>query len=338
MVAAVVGGLMVASVLGMSIVKKQFFPISDRPEVMVEVQMPYGTSIGQTSETTRKVEAWLLQQPESEIVTAYIGQGAPRFFLAISPELPDPSFAKIVVRTANQAQRDALKLRLREAIAQGLAPQAQVRASQIVFGPYSPFPVAYRVSGPDPQRLRDIAGQVHQVLHDSPMMRTVNSDWGVRTPVMRFTLDQDRLQAMGLTSAAVAQQLQFLLSGVPVTTVREDIRTVQVMARSAGGTRHDVARVGDFTLTNATGQRSEEHTSELQSPCNLVCRLLLAKKKTFSVYNAFARAWFSTYALTGESFRVMAIALPCGCRPGFYPIADLVRVRPCRDEEQAPPV
>lgn len=87
------------------------------------------------------------------------------------------------------------------------------------------------------------------------MMRTVNSDWGVRTPVMRFTLDQDRLQAMGLTSAAVAQQLQFLLSGVPVTTVREDIRTVQVMARSAGGTRHDVARVGDFTLTNATGQR-----------------------------------------------------------------------------------
>lgn len=80
MVAAVVGGLMVASVLGMSIVKKQFFPISDRPEVMVEVQMPYGTSIGQTSETTRTVEAWLLQQPESEIVTAYIGQGAPRFF------------------------------------------------------------------------------------------------------------------------------------------------------------------------------------------------------------------------------------------------------------------
>ena len=108
--------------------------------------------------------------------------GRTALFLAISPELPDPSFAKIVVRTANQAQRDALKLRLREAISQGLAPQAQVRASQIVFGPYSPFPVAYRVSGPDPQRLRDIAGQVHQVLHDSPMMRTVNSDWGVRTP------------------------------------------------------------------------------------------------------------------------------------------------------------
>ncbi|MDA8522892.1 efflux RND transporter permease subunit [Acidovorax sp. NCPPB 4044] len=254
-VAAAVGSLMVAAVLGMSIVKKQFFPISDRPEVMVEVQMPYGTSIDQTSETTRKVEAWLAGQPEAEIVTAYVGQGAPRFFLAISPELPDPSFAKIVVRTASQEQRDALKLRFREAVAQGLAPEAQLRATQIVFGPYSPFPVAYRISGPDPEQLRVIASQVQKVMHDSPMVRTVNSDWGVRTPALRFTLDQDRLQALGLTSSNVAQQLQFLLSGVPVTTVREDIRTVQVVARSAGETRLDVAKIGDFTLATATGQR-----------------------------------------------------------------------------------
>ncbi|NEL27486.1 MAG: efflux RND transporter permease subunit, partial [Xanthomonas perforans] len=208
LVAAAVVALMVASVLGMAIVKKQFFPISDRPEVMVEVQMPYGTAIEKTSEATKKVEAWLSQQPESEIVTAYIGQGAPRFFLAISPELPDPSFAKIVVRTGNQEQRDALKLRLREEIARGLAPEAQVRASQIVFGPYSPYPVAYRVSGPDPEKLRDIAGEVQKVLQASPMMRTVNSDWGVRTPVVHFTLQQDRLQAVGLTSESVAQQLQ----------------------------------------------------------------------------------------------------------------------------------
>ena len=255
LVAATVGALMTAAVLGMGVVKKQFFPISDRPEVMVEVQMPYGTSITQTSETTKKVEEWLSQQPESEIVTAYIGQGAPRFFLAISPELPDPSFAKIVVRTADQAQRDALKHRFREAVAQGLAPEAQLRATQIVFGPYSPFPVAYRVSGPNPEQLRLIAAQVQKVMEDSPMMRTVNADWGAQTPVMRFTLNQDRLQAVGLTSSGVAQQLQFLLSGVPVTTVREDIRTVVVTARSAGDTRLDAARIGDFTLTNASGQR-----------------------------------------------------------------------------------
>jgi multidrug efflux pump subunit AcrB len=255
LVAATVAGLMTAAVLGMALVKKQFFPISDRPEVLVEVQMPYGTSMAHTDAATAKVEAWLAQQAEAKIVTAYVGQGAPRFYLAISPELPDPSFAKIVVRTDSQQQREALKVRLREAIAQGLAPEARVRVTQLVFGPYSPFPVAYRISGPDPDKLREIASQVQQVMAASPLMRTVNADWGVRTPVMHLSLQQDRLQAAGLTSTAVAQQLQFLLSGIPVTTVREDIRTVQVTARSAGGNRLDLAKIADFTLTTASGQR-----------------------------------------------------------------------------------
>ncbi|MEA0622814.1 efflux RND transporter permease subunit [Xanthomonas campestris pv. campestris] len=255
LVAGSVVGLFVLAVVGMGIVKKQFFPISDRPEVLVEVQLPYGTSINQTSTAAAKVEAWLSKQKEAKIVTAYIGQGAPRFFLAMGPELPDPSFAKIVVRTDDQHERDALKLRLREAIAQGLAPEARVRATQLTFGPYSKFPVAYRVSGPDPTVLRGIAAQVMQVMQDSPMLRTVNTDWGVRTPTLHFSLDQDRLQAVGLTSAAVARQLQFLLSGVPITLVREDIRSVQVVARSAGDTRLDPARIADFTLAGGNGQR-----------------------------------------------------------------------------------
>jgi multidrug efflux pump subunit AcrB len=248
-------GLFILAVLGMAVVKKQFFPISDRPEVLVEVQMPYGTSINQTSAATAKVEAWLSKQKEAKIVTAYVGQGAPRFFFSVGPELPDPSFAKVVVRTDNQDERDALKHRLRQAIAAGLAPEAQVRVTQLVFGPYSPYPVAYRVTGPDPEALRKVAADVRQVMDTSPMMRTVNTDWGVRTPTLHFTLQQDRLQAVGLSSSAVALQLQFLLSGVPVTTVREDIRTVQVVARSAGDIRLDPARITDFTLAGANGQR-----------------------------------------------------------------------------------
>jgi len=255
LVAGTVVGLFVAAVLGMAIVKKQFFPISDRPEVLVEVQMPYGTSIAQTSAATAQVEAWLAKQPEAKIVTAYVGQGAPRFYLAMGPELPDPSFAKIVIRTDNQDEREILKMRLRKAIADGLASAARVRVTQLVFGPYSPYPVAYRVSGPDPDKLRTIAADVQYVMDTSPMMRTVNSDWGTRTPTLHFTLQQDRLQALGLTSTAVAQQLQFFLTGVPVTTVREDIRTVQVLARSAGNIRLDPAKIADFTLTGAGGQR-----------------------------------------------------------------------------------
>lgn len=255
LVAGSVVGLFMTAVFGMALVKKQFFPISDRPEVLVEVQMPYGTSIVQTSAAAEKVETWLAQQAEAKIITAYIGQGAPRFFMAMSPELPDPSFAKIVVRTDNPDEREALKQRLRKAIAEGLASEAQVRVSQLVFGPYSPYPVAYRVTGPDSQRLREIAAQVQRVMDASPLMRTVNTDWGTRAPTLHFNLLQDRLQAVGLTSSAVAQQLQFLLSGAPVTAVREDIRTVQVMARAAGDIRLDPARVMDFTLAGANGQR-----------------------------------------------------------------------------------
>lgn len=255
LVAGAVVGTFVLAVVGMGLVKKQFFPTSDRPEVLVEVQMPYGTSIEQTSAATAKVEAWLATQPEAKVVTAYIGQGAPRFFLAMSPELPDPSFAKIVVLTGNEEERDALKYRLRQAVADGLAPEARVRMTQIVFGPPSPFPVAYRVMGPDPDQLRLIAAQVEDVMRASPMMRTVNMDWGSRVPTLHFTLDQDRLQAVGLTSNAVALQLQFLLSGVPLTQVREDIRSVQVVGRAAGDIRLDPARIADFTLVGSAGQR-----------------------------------------------------------------------------------
>ncbi|ACZ76278.1 efflux RND transporter permease subunit [Dickeya parazeae] len=254
-VAGAVVTLFVVSVLGMGAVKKQFFPTSDRPEVLVEVQMPYGTSIEQTSAATAKVEAWLARQKEAQIVTSYIGQGAPRFFLAMSPELPDPSFAKIVVLAGNDKEREALKFRLREAIADGLAPEAQVRVTQIVFGPPSPFPVAYRVMGPDPDKLRAIADEVGTVMRASPMMRTVNTDWGPRVPTLHFTLNQDRLQAVGLTTNSVSLQLQFLLSGAPLTDVREDIRSVQVVGRAAGDIRLDPARIADFTLVGSAGQR-----------------------------------------------------------------------------------
>ncbi|HAU97277.1 MAG TPA: MFS transporter [Serratia marcescens] len=254
-VAASVVAVFTVAVLGMALVKKQFFPTSDRPEVLVDVQMPYGTSIEQTSAAVTKIEDWLKRQKEVKIVTAYIGQGAPRFYLAMAPELPDPSFAKIVILTDSEGSREALKFRLRQAAADGLAPEARVRVTQLVFGPYSPYPVAFRVTGSDPTVLRGIADKVKMVMQASPLMRTVNTDWGSRVPTLHFTLNQDRLQAVGLTSNAVAQQLQFLLSGVPVTAVREDIRSVQVVGRAAGDIRLDPAKIEGFTLIGSAGQR-----------------------------------------------------------------------------------
>lgn len=252
-VTAVVLVMFLGAGAGMGVVTKQFFPTSDRPELLLEVQMPEGTSIEATERTTRKVEDYLRTQPEAQVVTSYIGQGAPRFFFSYAPELPDASFAKIIVLTPNEKARDVLKIRLREKIADGLAPEGRIRVAQLVFGPYSQFPVAFRVMGPDQSKVQNIADRVMSVMRANPHTRTVNRDWGERVTSVKFVFDQERLKLIGLSPVQAAQQLQFLLTGVTVTDVREDIRSVDVVARSDGDERLDPARLSDFTLVGQDG-------------------------------------------------------------------------------------
>lgn len=254
MVAGLVMVLFTLAVAGMGAVRKQFFPTSDRSEVLVEVQLPEGSSINATEAATRKVERWLRQQPEAEIVTSYIGSGAPRFVLSYLPELPNPSFAKIVVMTPDADARERLKQRLREQAARNLVPEARVRVFQLVFGPYTRFPVEFRVMGPDARVLRSIAEQVESLMRTNPDLQQVNLDWGEKQPSLHFLLNQDRLRSIGLSTTEVAQQLQFLLTGVAVTQVREDIRTVDVVARSLGEERLAPERIKDFNLTSRDGR------------------------------------------------------------------------------------
>jgi multidrug efflux pump subunit AcrB len=251
---SVVGIAFALSVAGMATVKQQFFPTSDRPEVLVEVRLPEGTSIETTTATVGKLERWLKDQPDAKIVTSYIGQGAPRFFFAMAPELPDPAFAKIVVLTPHAEAREALKHRLRTAIAEGLAPEAYVRVTQLVFGPYTPFPVEFRIIGPDPAKLFEISEKALEIMRSVPDVRQANRDWGNRAPVLRFVPDQDRLSLIGLSTTEAAQQLQFLLTGISVTQVRENIRNVPVVARTAGENRLDPARLADFSLFSRDGR------------------------------------------------------------------------------------
>lgn len=252
---AIVGVAFALAGVGMGGLKQQFFPTSDRPEVLVEIRLPEGSSIETTTAAVEKVERWLQTQAEAKIVTSYVGQGAPRFFLALSPELPDTAFAKIVVLTPDAKTRETLKHRLREAIAQGLAPEAYVRATQFVFGPPSVFPVEFRVVGPDPAELYKISDRALEIMRGVADVREANRDWGNRTPILRFVPDQDRLNLIGLSPAQVGQQLQFLLTGVTVTQVREDIRNVPVVARSAGGERLDPTRLADFSLMSRDGRQ-----------------------------------------------------------------------------------
>jgi len=254
LVAGAVVSIFFASFAGMSLVKKQFFPNSDRPEVLVDVTLPQGSSIETTQATVIKVEKWLRAQPEAKIVSSYIGGGAPRFFLAYNPELPEPSFAKMIILTPDAKDRDKLILRLRKQVAAGLAPEARVRALPFIFGPSSPWPVAFRVMGPDPAVVRTIADQVLAKMKANPHVRQANEDWNERAPVVHFVLDQDRLRLINLSSNDVGQQIQFLTTGVSVTQVREDIRTVDVVARTSGPNRLDPTKLLNMTLTSSDGR------------------------------------------------------------------------------------
>jgi len=254
LVAASVTALFFVSALGLVAIKKQFFPASDRPELIVEVYRAHGTGIAATAQTAQKVERWLKGRSEAKVVSAYIGQGSPRFFLSLNPELPDPSFAKVIILTTGPEAREQLKAALRAAIANGLAPEARLRVTQLLFGPPVPYPVAFRVVGPDLDVLRGIALKVRDALAADAAMREVNLDWGERTPSFRVVLDQARLRLIGLTPKDAADQLQFLLSGAPITQAREDVRTVELTARAIDGERLDPAHVGSLILTTRDGR------------------------------------------------------------------------------------
>ncbi len=246
--------LFFVALLGMGLLEQQFFPNSDRTELLVDVTLPQGTSIESTVGSVSRLENWLKVQPEAKIVTSYTGGGAPRFFLAYNPELPNPNFAKIIISTPDEKAQLRLLQRLREGLAGGLVPEARVRASRFVFGPYSPWPVAFRVSGPDLNQVRTISDQVLAKMQADPHTRQANEDWGERAPSIHFVLDQDRLRLIGLTSSDAADQIRFLLTGQPVTQVREDIRAVDIVARTSGANRLDPTKLMNMTLSGHDGK------------------------------------------------------------------------------------
>ncbi len=254
MVAATVVGLFFAAVFSMSLLEQQFFPNSDRTEILVDITLPQGASLEATEKSVNTLERWLKPQPEAQIVTSYIGGGAPRFFFPYNPELPNPNFAKLIISTPDRQAQERLLASLRERLAAGLVPEARARASRFVFGPYAAWPVAFRVSGPDVARVRAISDHVFSTMRADPRTRQANIDWGERAPTVRFLLDQQRVQLIGLSPSEAGEQIQFLLTGVLVTQVREDIRTVDVTARTAGDHRLDPTRLMDMALTTRGGR------------------------------------------------------------------------------------
>jgi multidrug efflux pump subunit AcrB len=234
-------------------VQQQFFPTSTRTELFFEMRLPEGTAIGVTEATAKKAEQLIGNDPDVDSYTTYVGAGAPRFWLGLNPELPNPNFAQVVIVAKTLEGRERLKARLEKAITAGALPQARARVDRFVFGPPVGFPVQFRVIGPDPMKVRAIAEDVRKVMAENHKLIDPHLDWNEQVKSIRLDIDQDRARALGLTPQEVAQTLQTLVSGYTITQYREGIERIGVVARAISSERLDLDRLPDLTIATRNG-------------------------------------------------------------------------------------
>jgi multidrug efflux pump len=242
-----------ASIAAFTQVQQQFFPTSSRPELFIEIRLPEGTSIGVTEAAAKKAEALIKGDPDLEYATTYIGEGSPRFFLALNPVLPNESFALIVMMTKSAEARERLKARLEELVAQNVIPEARLRIDRLNFGPPVGFPVQFRVTGPDGDSVRTVADKVRTAMRANPNTRDVQFDWNEQKKSIRLEVDQDRARSLGLTPQDIAQTLGTLLSGYTVTEYKEGIELVPVVARAIPEERLGLGSFEDLTIPTRSG-------------------------------------------------------------------------------------
>src|SRR5690348_513812 len=236
-VVAATVGIFVAAVIGFGHVQQQFFPLSERPELFLQLRLPEGTAFGVTEKSVKEAEKILKGDKDIATYTAYVGQGSPRFWLGLSPQLPNEAYAEIVIVAKGVEARERVKAKIENAVASGALPEARVRVDRFNFGPPVGFPVQFRVIGPDTQKVREIAYKVRDVMRQNPNVKNVQLDWNEQSPYLKLVVDQDRARALGLTPQDVSQALAMLISGSQVTTVRDGVEKVGVVARAVPSER-----------------------------------------------------------------------------------------------------
>jgi len=246
-------GIFVASIVGFGHVQQQFFPLSERPELFLQLRLPEGTAFNVTMNTVKQAEALLKDDGDIATYTAYVGKGSPRFWMGLNPQLPTESFAEIVIVAKDVASRERIKARLEQAAHDGRLAEARVRVDRFNFGPPVGFPVQFRVIGSDTAKVREIAYKVREVVKANPNVIDPHLDWNEQSPYLKLVVDQDRARALGLTPQDVSQALAMLISGAQVTAVRDGVEKIGVVARAVPSERLDLGRIGELTITTRNG-------------------------------------------------------------------------------------
>ncbi|MBY0320491.1 MAG: efflux RND transporter permease subunit [Reyranella sp.] len=244
---------LVAAFLALPFVPRQFFPASDRPELVVDLTLPQNASIYASDTVASQLDAFLKTDPDVERWSTYVGRGAIRFYLPLDVKLPNDFFSQAVVVAKDVAARNRLQAKLEKLMSEQM-PSVVGRVSPLELGPPVGWPVQYRVSGPDLSQVRSIALRLAEVVGSDPNITEVSFDWMEPARQVRVTIDQDKARLLGLSSRAIAEVINTLMAGTAITQVRDDIYLVPVIARALDEQRSSLSTLRALQLPLANGR------------------------------------------------------------------------------------
>jgi multidrug efflux pump subunit AcrB len=250
---AVTLAMFVASLFAIRLIPNQFFPASDRPELLVDLTLPQNASIFASETVARRLDAVLKDDPDVARWSTNVGRGAIRFYLPLNVQLPNNFFSQAVVVAKDVGARERLRVKLEKVLANDF-PNLVSRVSTLELGPPVGWPIQYRVSGPEIAQVRDTALKLAQVMAKNPQVVHVNYDWFEPARQVRIQIDQNEARLLGLSSQALASVLNTVITGSPITQVRDDIYLVDVIARATDEERVSLDTLRSIQVPLANGR------------------------------------------------------------------------------------
>lgn len=246
------GATFAGSLYGFRYIPQNFFPQSSRPEILVDMWLPEGTSIGEVERQAKALEARILPDDDKQFVATFIGEGAPRFFLPLDQQLRNPNFAQLLVMAKDVPSRERLVTKLRDILAKNF-PSVRAKVDRLFLGPPVGWPVQMRVSGPDRAEVRRIADAVHAAYAKNPLLSAIHDDWLEQVPAMKLVIDQDRARALGVSSQRIRQMLQVATAGAPLSEFRDGEETISIVVREAAASRSLLTAVNSVYIPTNLG-------------------------------------------------------------------------------------
>jgi len=245
--------LFAMGIVGMGKVQQQFFPDSSRPEIMVDLWLPEGSPVKASEDITRRVEQRLAQEQGVKSVTAWVGSGVPRFYLPLDQVFPQTNVSQLIVQPTDLKTREVLRTKLPALLAQEF-PEVRGRVKLLPNGPPVPYPVQFRVVGPDPKVLRLKAEEIKAQMRLNPNTRGVNDNWNESVKSVRLEVDQAKARTLGVSSQSIAQVSRTLLSGATVGQFRDGDKLIDIVLRQPLSERDALSDLSQAYVPTASGR------------------------------------------------------------------------------------